>query len=104
MSAAEPRYQSGFGNEFASEAEPGALPKTQNAPQQAPLGLYVEELNGTSFTAPRGMSRSSWTYRIRPSTMSLTKLNSRVCSPFVVRTGTPFRQLMISSGMTALLL
>jgi homogentisate 1,2-dioxygenase len=69
MSPSDLRYQSGFGNEFASEAEPGALPTRQNAPQQAPLGLYVEELNGTSFTAPRGMSRSTWTYRIRPSTM-----------------------------------
>src|SRR5688572_15128990 len=62
-------YQNGFGNEFASEAVSGALPRAQNAPQQAPLGLYVEELNGTSMTAPRGVSRSTWTYRIRPSTM-----------------------------------
>jgi homogentisate 1,2-dioxygenase len=62
-------YQSGFGNEFSSEAEPGALPRNQNAPQKAPLGLYVEELNGTSFTAPRGVSRYTWTYRIRPSTV-----------------------------------
>ncbi len=69
MGTPELQYQSGFGNEFASEAEPGALPRDQNAPQRAPLGLYVEELNGTSFTAPRGVSRSTWTYRIRPSTM-----------------------------------
>ncbi len=62
-------YQNGFGNEFASEALAGALPRSQNAPQQAPLGLYVEEVNGTSMTAPRGVSRSTWTYRIRPSTM-----------------------------------
>ena len=62
-------YQSGFGNEFASEAIAGALPRTQVAPQRAPLGLYVEELNGTAFTAPRGVSRSTWSYRIRPSTM-----------------------------------
>ena len=62
-------YQNGFGNEFASEALAGALPRGQNAPQQAPLGLYIEELNGTSMTAPRGVSRSTWTYRIRPSTM-----------------------------------
>jgi homogentisate 1,2-dioxygenase len=65
----ETRYQNGFGNEFASEALAGALPREQNAPQQAPFGLYVEELNGTSMTAPRGVSRSTWTYRIRPSTM-----------------------------------
>ena len=63
------RYQNGFGNEFSSEAHAGALPRDQNAPQQAPLGLYIEELNGTSMTAPRGVSRSTWTYRIRPSTM-----------------------------------
>jgi homogentisate 1,2-dioxygenase len=60
-------YQAGFGNEFASEAVEGALPKDQNSPQKTPFGLYVEEVNGTAFTAPRGVSRSSWTYRIRPS-------------------------------------
>ena len=32
------RYQSGFGNEFATEAVPGALPKGQNAPQNASAG------------------------------------------------------------------
>ena len=31
-------YQSGFGNEFASEALPGALPVGQNSPQKAPYG------------------------------------------------------------------
>jgi homogentisate 1,2-dioxygenase len=66
---AELQYQSGFGHEFSSEAVAGALPRAQNAPQQAPFGLYVEELNGTSFTAPRGVSRATWTYRIRPSTV-----------------------------------
>jgi homogentisate 1,2-dioxygenase len=65
----ELQYQSGFGHEFASEALEGALPKTQIQPQRAPFGLYVEELNGTAFTAPRGVSRSTWSYRIRPSTM-----------------------------------
>jgi homogentisate 1,2-dioxygenase len=60
-------YQSGFGNEFATEASPGALPQGQNAPQQAPLGLYTEQLSGSSFTAPRGQNRRTWTYRIRPS-------------------------------------
>ena len=67
--ASAPQYQAGFGHEFSSEAVEGALPRTQNAPQQAPLGLYVEELNGTSFTAPRAVSRAPWTYRIRPSTV-----------------------------------
>ena len=59
----------GFGNEFATEAEPGALPQGQNSPQIAPLGLYTEQLSGTSFTAPRHLNRRTWTYRIRPSVM-----------------------------------
>jgi homogentisate 1,2-dioxygenase len=63
------RYLSGFGNEFASEAVPGALPKGQNSPQQAPLGLYAEGISGTPFTAPRSENRRTWTYRIRPSAM-----------------------------------
>jgi homogentisate 1,2-dioxygenase len=66
--AADPlRYQIGFGNEFATEALSGALPLGQSSPQKHPLGLYTEEINGTAFTAPRGASRRSWTYRIRPS-------------------------------------
>jgi homogentisate 1,2-dioxygenase len=63
----EPRYQSGFGNEFASEALAGALPHGQNSPQRAPLGLYAEQLSGTPFTVPRAVNRRSWLYRIRPS-------------------------------------
>ena len=35
-------YQSGFGNEFSSEALPGAPPVGQNSPQKAPYGLYAE--------------------------------------------------------------
>jgi len=66
--ASSPRdYQHGFGNEFASEAVPGALPRDQNSPQRPPMGLYIEQLTGTAFTAPRGVSRTAWTYRIRPS-------------------------------------
>ncbi len=60
-------YQSGFGNEFATEAMAGALPVGQNSPQRAPLGLYAEQLSGTSFTAPRAHNLRSWLYRIRPS-------------------------------------
>ncbi len=63
------RYHSGFGNEFASEAVPGALPVGQNSPQRAPLGLYAEQVSGTAFTAPRTTNRRSWVYRIRPSVM-----------------------------------
>ncbi len=66
MSQADPRYQSGFGNEFSTEAVPGALPKSQNSPQRAPLGLYTEQLSGTAFTSPRALNRRTWTYRIRP--------------------------------------
>ncbi len=72
-------YQSGFGNEFATEALPGALPVGRNSPQKCPYGLYAEQLTGTSFTAPRADNRRSWLYRIRPSAMH-----------------TPFRQ--ISAG------
>jgi len=60
-------YQSGFGNEFATEAAANALPKGQNSPQNHPLGLYTEQLSGTPFTAPRAVNRRTWTYRIRPS-------------------------------------
>lgn len=67
MTDGEWQYQSGFGNEFATEAEPGALPIGQSNPKQPPLGLYTEEINGTAFTMPRGQTRRSWTYRIRPS-------------------------------------
>jgi len=63
----ETSYQSGFGNEFATEAVPGALPVGQNAPQEHPLGLYTEQFSGTPFTAPRALNRRTWTYRIRPS-------------------------------------
>ena len=59
-------YQSGFGNEFATEALPGALPVGRNSPQKAPYGLYAEQLSGTAFTAPRHLNRRSWLYRIRP--------------------------------------
>ncbi|MFK8399835.1 homogentisate 1,2-dioxygenase [Pseudomonas sp. BGr12] len=64
---ASPAYQSGFGNEFASEALPGALPVGMNSPQQVPLGLYAEQFSGTAFTVPRSEARRTWMYRIRPS-------------------------------------
>lgn len=63
------KYQSGFGNEFASEAAAGALPVGQNSPQRAPLGLYTEQFSGSAFTAPRGHNKRTWTYRIRPSVL-----------------------------------
>ena len=64
-------YQSGFGNEFATEALEGALPVGRNSPQRCPYGLYAEQLSGTAFTAPRADSRRTWLYRIRPSAMHL---------------------------------
>jgi homogentisate 1,2-dioxygenase len=60
-------YQSGFGNQFQSEAVPGALPVGRNSPQRAPLGLYAEQISGTAFTAARHENRRTWTYRIWPS-------------------------------------
>ena len=63
------KYQTGFGNEFATEAVEGALPVGQNSPQKAPLGLYAEQLSGTAFTVPRAGNKRTWTYRIRPSVM-----------------------------------
>ena len=63
------KYQTGFGNEFATEAAPGALPVGQNSPQKAPLGLYAEQFSGTAFTAPRASNKRTWTYRIRPSVL-----------------------------------
>jgi homogentisate 1,2-dioxygenase len=63
------QYQSGFANEFATEALPGALPIGRNSPQRCPYGLYAEQLSGTAFTAPRSANRRSWLYRIRPGVM-----------------------------------
>lgn len=65
----ELKYQTGFGNEFATEAVEGALPIGRNSPQKAPLGLYSEQFSGTAFTAPRAFNRRTWTYRIRPSVL-----------------------------------
>ena len=59
-------YQHGFGNEFSSEALPGALPLEQNSPQECPFGLYAEQWSGTAFTVPRHNNRRSWLYRIKP--------------------------------------
>lgn len=62
-----PAYMTGFGNSFATEAVPGALPIGRNSPQRAPQGLYAEQLSGTAFTAPRHANKRTWFYRIRPS-------------------------------------
>jgi len=62
-------YMSGFANEFATEALPGALPVGRNSPQRVPYGLYAEQISGTAFTAPRAHNRRAWLYRIRPAAM-----------------------------------
>jgi homogentisate 1,2-dioxygenase len=67
----ELQYQTGFGNDCATEALPGALPLGRNSPQQCPYGLYAEQLSGTAFTAPRSENRRSWLYRIRPGAQHL---------------------------------
>ena len=62
-------YLSGFGAQRETEAIEGALPVGQNSPQQAPFGLYAEQLSGSAFTAPRSQNLRSWLYRLRPSAM-----------------------------------
>ena len=80
------KYQTGFGNEFATEAVAGALPVGRNSPQKAPLGLYAEQFSGTAFTVPRVHNKRSWTYRIHPSVLHkpFEQIDSRLfkSSPF----------------------
>jgi len=85
-------YQSGFGNEFATEALIGALPQGQNSPQRPAYGLYAEQLSGTAFTAPRALNRRSWLYRLRPAAMH------REFHPLEHSTlrGTPFNEVPVS--------
>jgi homogentisate 1,2-dioxygenase len=47
-------YQSGFGNAFATESLPGALPVGRNSPQRARYGLYAEQLSGTGYCERKG--------------------------------------------------
>ena len=60
-------YQVGFGNYFSSEALKDSLPLQQNSPQNAPLGLFAEQLSGSAFTMPRAHNQKTWLYRINPS-------------------------------------
>lgn len=61
------QYLNGFGNEFETEAEPGALPVGQFNPQKVAMGLYTEQFSTTAFTMSRDKNRRTWFYRIRPS-------------------------------------
>jgi homogentisate 1,2-dioxygenase len=67
MNRSERAYQSGFGNQFASESVAGALPQGRNSPQRVAHGLYAELVSGSAFTAPRAENRRSWLYRRQPS-------------------------------------
>lgn len=63
------RYQTGFGNELESEAEPGILPRGRNSPQRPARGLVSELISGTTFSAPRAFNRRTYAFRARPSVM-----------------------------------
>ena len=81
MTASDRNYQSGFANEFATEAVAGTLPVGRNSPQRVAHGLYAEQISGTAFTAPRHANRRSWLYRIRPAAMH---------EPFTARSSATF--------------
>ncbi|MAZ02477.1 MAG: homogentisate 1,2-dioxygenase [Sneathiella sp.] len=68
-------YMTGFGNEFATEALPGALPEGRNSPQNCAYGLYAEQFSGTAFTAPNALNARSWLYRIRPSVKHMQRFD-----------------------------
>lgn len=61
------RYQTGFGNRFASEAIPNVLPSACNTPQRCKYDLISEQLNGTPFVSPRMSLQHAWFYRVQPS-------------------------------------
>jgi homogentisate 1,2-dioxygenase len=88
-------YLSGFGNEHATEAVPGALPEGRNSPQRPALGLYAEQISGTPFTAPRAANRRTWLYRIRPSAEHgpYRRIDNRLLrsAPFAEAEATPNR-------------
>ena len=89
-------YQSGFGNEFATEAVANVLPVGRNSPQRVAKGLYAEQLSGTAFTAPRKHNRRSWLYRIRPAAVHRPFQaieNGRLVSDFSTVPKTPPDQL-----------
>jgi homogentisate 1,2-dioxygenase len=59
-------YLSGFGNEFASEALPGALPVGQNSPQKPLWPVRRTALRHGVHHGPQ-RSPATWLYRIQPS-------------------------------------
>jgi len=85
-------YLTGFGNDFASEALPGALPVGRNSPQKPAHGLYPEQLSGAAFTAPRVENLRTWTYRIRPSVVQAGPFALWSAAPSLLRSG-PFAEV-----------
>ncbi len=53
-------YQTGFANEFATEAVAGALPQGRYSPQRDPFELYAELISGTAFAARRAENWRTW--------------------------------------------
>ena len=92
------QYQPGFGNDFETEALPGALPQGQNSPQRLAYGLYAEQLSGSPFTAPRGANERSWLYRVRPSVSHIRRFKRTdfaywKTAPHIVEHGLPLGPL-----------
>jgi homogentisate 1,2-dioxygenase len=92
------QYMPGFGNDFETEALPGALPQGQNSPQNCAYGLYAEQLSGSPFTAPRGTNERSWLYRMRPSVKHVGRFQeievpNWKTAPHIVKHGLPLGQL-----------
>lgn len=79
----------GFGNHHQTEAITGALPPSQNSPQQCPLGLYAEQLSGSAFTRPRHANLFSWLYRTLPSVVPAEFVASRLTMVTPVMEATP---------------
>lgn len=80
LAGSDPAYMPGFGNDFETEALPGALPQGMNSPQKINYGLYGEQLSGTAFTAPGHQNERTWCYRIRPSVRHQGRF-SRIAMP-----------------------
>ncbi len=96
--SADLAFMPGFGNDFETEALPGALPQGQNSPQRCAYGLYAEQLSGSPFTAPRGTNERSWLYRMRPSVGHIRRFRRYqqplwMTAPHVVDHGLPLGPL-----------
>ena len=101
-------YQSGFANDFATEALPGALPhRPQLAAARGLTASTPSRLSGTAFTAPRAHNRRSWLYRIRPAavhmpfTRSADALRAKLVANFAEVPPTPPNQLALGPAADA---